>query len=283
MKNKVVVTLLILVVLLLAACGSRAGEIARLTDEIARMETEHSHLVDMINEQARTIIYLQTLIYGVEEQQSIKDAAQDEIMDSFMENLGSVAEFLGIHDLYITREDVVLQGNFAAAQSTFLGNGVKLFFRYRTWQGAIEWILLEYIVGPIHGPGFLISRPWWASRQDDMFDESFTMRFYRHWDYMDGPLYDYFDEEILPADWQGQVIYHMQSHLGIQIADLWYEGSHLVVDLTPAGTVPFNWGSLGGSMLSNSLFHSLATLPNVTGVEVLVGGQRRFSADHFAF
>ena len=278
MIKKITLTIILMLcaVLFLAACGG-------LADEIDRLENERYRLIAMNDEQIQIIADLTDLIAEIEEQQDIQSTIHDEILDSFMENLDSVAEFLGIHDLYIAREDIVLQGNFVEAQSTFFGGGVSLFFRYWTWQDEIEWVLLEYIVGPIGGPGFITGRPWWACAQEDMFEESFTMRIYRHWDYLDGPQYDNFYEEVLPMDWQGQVIYHMHVHLGIQIAGVWFEGSRLVVDLTPAGAVPFNWGSFGGTMLSNSLFDSLATLPNVTEVEVLVGGQRRVSSDHFNF
>jgi hypothetical protein len=89
--------------------------------------------------------------------------------------------------------------------------------------------------------------------------------------------------EIQPEGWQEQFIELMGRYAGIQIARLWYEGSRLVADLKPAGAVFFNWGSHGGHMRTRSLISSLASLPNVTEIEVLVGGQRGYAADHFSF
>lgn len=248
-----------------------------------------SNAPDYLDEPYACVVEERDLLIAEQEAQRYSSEAEAEaernkISYSFRAYLGDVAELLGIDALYVADEDIELQGNFVAARSTYQSNEVRLFFRYWLWGEEIQWVLMEYSVGGISGPGFLdAGRSWWQWKQEDIFFESFTMRFYSHIDIYPELNFYYFDEEVLPENWQGQVIGYMQRHAGIQLADLWFEGSRLVADLTPAAAMSFNWGSLGGSMRSRSLIDSLATLPYVTEIEVLVGGQRGVVADHFSF
>jgi len=272
--------LLLVLVLFLAACDGAADEITRLEETIAWLESERGLLTDAVSEKTLEISELQALVAELEEQQYAGDAAQDEILDSFMNNLNLVSGLLGIDDLYIAEEDIILHGNFATARSDDMYGGLELIFQYWRIGDEIRWVLLEYAVNWVSGPGFLDGgRSWWQLEQEE-FEESFTVRFYRYEDY---DIYEYFDEEISPQDWQRQVIDHMRAINGIRLADLWYEDYRLVADLTPAGAVPFNWGSTGGGLHTQMLINSLATMPNVTEIEVLVGGQRGVWADHANF
>ena len=266
--------LLLFLLLTLAACGNQDDEITRLESEVIRLSEEYNRLHKIINEQAQEIVNLQELLTESEQYDA-------RILESFRKNLDDVANFLGIYDLYIADEDITKLGNIVTAHTTVTGGGVHLTFRYWVWGDEIRWILLEYGIGPLYGPGKLdAGRSMWQWQQADLFSENFEMRFFRFSDFND---YEYFDAEIEYHNWQQQVISHMQTHSGIQIADLWYEESRIVVDLKPAGVVFFNWGSFGGAMRKLSLIESIATLPNITEIEVLVGGQRGVGADHFSF
>ena len=305
--------LLLIMALIFTACGSPA-------DELARLEEERDNLLEIVAEQNREITSLQLSLTRLERQHNSEtirlqesltalraqydrinstnrqlratvdsqhailasDERRDEILSSFMEQLDWVASFLGIDDLYIADEDIFVQGSIVTARTSYLGNGVVFTLRSWTSGEEIRWALLEYFMGPFNGPGPLdAGRSFWRWQwSGGRFDENFTMRFYRH-SVLD--VYEYFDEEIAYENWQEQVINHMLTHTGIRIADLWYEGTRLVVDLTPAGALPFNWGTTGSAMHGRSLRNSLATLPNVTEIETLVGGQRGVGTDHFQF
>jgi len=275
----------VLVLLFLMAYGRQSRILSNFEEEISYLETERQTLIHTLNEQTQKIADLQDEIAEFEAQRQTQVAIQDEILDSFMENLAWVAEFLGVDELYIVQEDISLHGNFVTASSdSFGGGGIRLFFRYQTWQEDIRWILLEYVIGSIRGPGFLDSENiMWRWPQESLFDENFIIRFYSYDDIWPEPIGDYTEQEISYYDWQYQVIKHMRAHKDIRIAGLWYEDSRLVVDITPASAVPFNWGSTGGAIRTRSFIDSLASLPNVFEIEVLVGGQRGVSADHFSF
>jgi len=277
--------LLLVLVLILAGCGSQAGETvyweeraAYLEEQVAALETERYQLVASVADLQATIAQMEGLVFP-------GGFTREEVIASFMDNLPAVAEFLGLDELYVPEEDIGLYGRLVTVRcSQGRVGGVTLTFTYRVSGGGISWRLIGYGIHAVGGPGFLdAGRSLWRWEQERLFDENFTMRFYRHSEFSPEPIYGYTSVEIEYEDWQAQVIYHMQTHTDIRLADLWYEGNRLVVDLTPWGAVPFNWGSHGSAMRGLNLTTSLATLPNVEEIEVLVGGQRGFSVDHFYF
>ena len=281
--KKICTLFLLICALFLMSCGNASGEISYLEDVISHLETERDSLIDEINSQALKIADLHNAI--TESEEKVYASIDDDILNSFMENLPSVAKFIGVDDLYVAVEDITQQGHFITASSeSFIGGRIQLTFRYWVWQDDIRWVLLEYSVGAIVGSGtFDGGHAVWQWQQEGMFDESFVMRFYSYEDIWPEPIGEYAEQEIVPYNWQSQIIEHMRTHKDIRIINLWYEESRLVVDITPASAVPFNWGSFGGAVRSRALIDSLASMPNVTEVEILVGGQRGVSADHFSF
>ena len=267
--------LLLFMLLFLTACTSQAQEIADLEAEIYNLSQEIERLNIIILESERAQV-----ANDVQESNASSDD-NDEIIYSFVNNLDSTRNFLGIYDLGFARSDIEIHGGFLTARTEFHGNGVELVFRH--WMSGDErrWELIEYMIGPISGPGKIDAGRsmgrWW---QSVLFDENFTIRIYR---YTDIDEYVYAEVEISYYDWQEQVKYYMQAHNSIQVYDLWYEGNRLVVDLKPAGVMFFNWGSHGGYTRTRSLIESLATMPNVRELEILVGGQRGYIGDHFSF
>jgi hypothetical protein len=128
-------------------------------------------------------------------------------------------------------------------------------------------------------------RSWWVWEQDMLFSENFIIRLYYYIDWINDVLeYEYWDFEVEFEEWQAQAAEAILVYTGIEVADLWYEqGTRLIADLTPETAVFFNWGTHGGHMRTRSLISSLFSFPNVTEIEVLVGGQRGVWADHFSF
>ena len=301
MKKALWLPLCLFLALALAACGGQADEaaLARMQTEIYQLQAEvyqltqeRDNLIDAVEEQGDEITYLQDSLARAERQyrnsgnrnrwlQSIIDlqnsiawdGRQDEMMASFRDQLDWVADFLGEGDLsWIFDENYmnfIIQGNsvIVGPRSTF---GFELQYR-----GNSRWAMTSYWNGIISGPGPLdAGRSWWRSDQARQFDENFTMRVYR---FSDWNIYEYREVEIEYQDWQEQV------RRLVGAADLWYEGTRLIVDLSPAAAVPFNHGSTGSAVRGFSLINSLATLPNVTEIELLVGGQRGMSTEHFHF
>ena len=276
--------ILISLVLILSACGGRTGEASRTEAE----------LKTAIYNRELEIIDLQKHIAILEIQREEFDArlydqasAQAEILNCFLQNLDWIAEFLGVQELYIPAENTTISGNFVEAHGRGDIYNISVILHRVAWRDEYIWELLSYNVNHVGGSAMPDGgRSAWRWEQYYLFDESFTVRFFSFID--NWPLtYSYSDEEILPHNWQAQIIDHMKAHTNIQIAHLWYESYHngkrLVVDLTPAAAVQFNWGTTGSYLRGRTLIDSMLTLPNVTELEILVGGQRGFSADHFCF
>ena len=268
----------LVLVFVLVGCSSHANEIAYLEERVADLEIERYQLIGSVVDLQATIAQMEGLGHA-------GGVTRDEILVSFIDNLDSVAAFLGLDELEVAEEDIVLHGDIVTAHfpvNILNQHRGRLIFRYWVWGEEIRWRLLEYEMGAASGPGFLHSgRYWWRSYRP--FDQNFAVRFALLNDSLDFDVLEYIEEEIEYEDWQAQVTAHMQAHTGIQLADLWYEENRLVVDLTPAASISFNFGSTAGIMRTVSLIASLSTLPNVEEIEVLVGGQRGVYDNHFSF
>jgi len=206
-----------------------------------------------------------------------------ELLESFMGNLPAVRQFMGMPELEIAQEDIEWHENLVAARGDYDRQPVNFTFRYYyDYQNEIRWVLLEYGVNWVGGPGFLdAGRSRWRWEQDKLFTEPFNLRVTHYLD-LPGPV-EHYDKTITPENWQQQVIDHISSHTGTQLADIWYEESRLVADVTPASAIYFNWGTTGGGCRQASLIESLKAMPNVSEIVVLIGGQRGMYADHFSF
>ena len=293
MTNRIVKIFTLLVILLLVGCNSQPDEttysqndathlqdeIPHFQDEIiASLEIEHHLLIEELERNNQRIAELEEELYRV------KTANQNGLLVGFLNNLESVSDFLGGNELNIDIDDITFDGDFVTVNSTIDHNGLQLIFHHRVLNDESRWVLLEYTLGPISGPGFLDGgRLVWQWQQGDLFDESFTVRFHRYDELWPEPTGNYIDEVITPNGWQQQVKNHTLDHKGIRIINLWYEETRLVVDITPMCAIPFDHGSFGGTVRTRSFVDTLKTLPNVTEVEILVGGQRGVSGSHFSF
>ncbi|MDR2168493.1 MAG: hypothetical protein LBE35_11705 [Clostridiales bacterium] len=235
-------------------------------------------LLDLLEQKNAIIAELENRIDELVQTQQDNAAEQEAIIDDFLENVDwtAIADFLGIPDLYIARENIELHGDFVFASGYFLfEDDMHLIFYHDDWAG---WRLLEYrvhwVVGRVDLP------PYWAWEQVRLFDSPFAVRFYNYFDFDD---YEVITREIEPEGWQRQVIEYMATYAHTHINHIWYEGSLLVADLKPAPAVFFNWGSTGGYLRTMMLINSLSSMPNVAEIQVLIGGQRGVAMDHFNF
>lgn len=284
-------------ILALAACGSQNDD-GHLEERVTFLEEERDGLIDVANKQIQEILGLQSLVADLEKKLANQANYEEAIVDNLMEKLGLVGFLLGLDKLEIPRENIAVQGNFVTAFgdveiarahfTTHHWLEVTFQFHHQSWADEIGWTFLRYSIGGISGPGTLL-RDRREQRQDGLFDENFIVRFFPivDWggEFWGATLEDipHFDEEISPYNWQEQIVRHMRTHTGIGIAGLWYDGNRLMVDLTPAASIFFDWGSSGSYQLTRALTDSLATLPNVAEMEILVGGQRGVEGSHFNF
>ena len=270
--------MLLTLILILAACGGQDDEIAYLKAEIA-------YLQDVIANLSENIAYLEATPRIEPDESPVVDGR---ILVSFTDNLEDVRVFLGLDELVVAEESISWMGNgfiFAVSENLWRDHSpVELLFEYRFWGESIGVRLIYYrVAGFGAGYGFTeAGRPW--RLQDHMFEESFVMRAIRH-DSNFFEIESYVEVVIEPENWQAQVVAHFDEFLGIRLFDVWYErDGRLVADLAPLCIgAPWNWGSTGGRVSTLNIIESLATLPNVTEIEVLVGGQRGVEADHFSF
>ena len=122
-----------------------------------------------------------------------------------------------------------------------------------------------------------------ASQPFDDLD-TISMRFYRY-------VYDKSYAEILayipidiPADnWRKEIPQLMLRHSDIHVLDLWLEGGRLYVDLCPECIIFFDMGSFSGYAMTTALVNSLASLPLVEEIFVLVDGAEGHYGSHFDF
>jgi hypothetical protein len=91
------------------------------------------------------------------------------------------------------------------------------------------------------------------------------------------------EEEIDGQNLWTEFIRLMREHTGIRVTDLWYQETRLYVDLAPVETIVFNWGTTGSAHRQNILLYTLFTLPDVTEIVILIGGEAGVYADHFSF
>ncbi|MCL2620202.1 MAG: hypothetical protein FWD97_04620 [Defluviitaleaceae bacterium] len=265
---------LLLLAIFLVACNAES-------DEIVRLEQEVLYLQDLVAElEGREPIVIEIPMEIVPE-------VSAEVVQSFMDNLPNVAKFLGVDYLNISEGNINWLGSgFVTAQSHYRTHDISITMRYTTHNDDIHWRLVEHNVSWVGGFGVIrAGRPKsWERDFCERFSDGFTMRIYRHLDNGGTPgIYEYYDVIISPDGWREQVIANMAEYLDIRLADLWFEGNRLIVDLTPATTIYFNWGSTGGHLRTQNLIRSLAGLPSVTEIEVLVSGRRGVEADHFSF
>ncbi|MCL2406729.1 MAG: hypothetical protein FWC95_02245 [Defluviitaleaceae bacterium] len=220
------------------------------------------------------------------------DDSHNVIMEaSLTEAIANAADFLGVE---LLRKEVTLFGFFMTVDAVTRCIGsidmdVHLIFHVDIMNDTeYAWRLLEYRLGPLSGPGQLdAARSWWQWETDEWFRSlgDFNMLIYN---YSDWNEFEMITETITADNWKSDVIHYMYLHTGIRIADIWVENGHmLVVDLTPAGAIPFDWGSTGSINRMNSLHLSMTGLRfnerGVGSLKIPVGGQRGIYGSHFSF
>ena len=118
-----------------------------------------------------------------------------------------------------------------------------------------------------------------------------TVRFYYHSTALDPNLYAlpeaflYNEEDIIAVEgFTATFRKLMYEHTGLQILDLWFDGSKLYVDLHESAIGFFDHhGTTGGAINATIFEKSLLSMSGISSFEVLVNGQRGIHGNHFNF
>jgi len=262
------------------------NEIHDLRYAISLLQNKIGVLEDEIAAQRSAVIGMES------EGQQAHLAAEGEVMQSLMEELDRAALLLGVESSLLTEGSIALYGNFAVVESLLRAElagfsnsseSIRVVLEHREmWNDEMRWWLLYYEVGFISGSAFSPFGNWEAAlANENRFDESFEIRLYRFDNVQEGQFVgEYFVKTIEPENWQKQIVCYMQAYMGVGLSGLWYEGDRLFVNLTPATANRVSYGSTAAITLQAMLLISMATLPGVSEIEVLVGGQRGFSFVH---
>ena len=210
-----------------------------------------------------------------------------------MANNDFLLDFLGGTGVTIIEREifVVSPGLVLAAVHTGIGS-VTALLEYTTHNSEIFWLVRSHsgsgfartdmrfeweldgqrstvsvLRDPLRGPAQLLSAPA-------------QVRIYRHNDWDD---YEYFEAAVSADNWSADMIALLHNYTGLRARDLWFDGSRLYVDFTFMDARIFNWGSFGSAMHVMTLLDSLATLPGVETIRVLIDGAADIEMDHSCF
>ena len=276
---------LLFVLFVLTACGDSSDEIELLRNEIAILQSDIANLhneIAFLEEEVSDYL----AIIGV---LTTSPAVDADVLAQLFGYLEHVQKFLGLKELAVAEDGIILlHDNIirVAAETSFRGfpSPIELLFSYEIWGDTIHIRLISYHAANYMSGGEISDggKSAWFWENENLFEESFTIKALRH----DANFFEveyYAELTIEPDNWESQIIAHFDEHLDIRLFGIWYEDDRLLVNLTPESAIYFNWGSTGGYIQTLNLIESLATLPNVYEIEVLVGGRRNEWADHFSF
>ncbi len=95
--------------------------------------------------------------------------------------------------------------------------------------------------------------------------------------------YAYSEKLITYADLVQDTIKNMNEYCGIKITAIWYEGNKICVDLDESEVYKLDAGSTAGWIETYVLLETFSSYPNVKEIEILIGGQKGMSGEHFSF
>ncbi|MCL1822935.1 MAG: hypothetical protein FWG44_01910 [Oscillospiraceae bacterium] len=95
--------------------------------------------------------------------------------------------------------------------------------------------------------------------------------------------YSYKNEVINVNNFADEFIHFMALHTGILVEDIWFEGKTIFIDLDGFGARNFDMGSSGSKDITMRILLTLANIPNVERVKVLIEGLGNAGGAHFDF
>ena len=112
-------------------------------------------------------------------------------------------------------------------------------------------------------------------------DDSFEVKFYFTND--GAQTFEYREVSISKSNMLKDTIDKMKEINDIQIDSIWSEGNNHYVDLNENVREKLDAGSAMSSAITGSIVRTLASYPDVETLEILLGGNRRESGEHFSF
>ena len=298
--KKMIVILVMLLAGLLAGCGGNRGELyetiaeqAALIDELQQTIIEQSALQQ---EQLDTIARLQSEIRARAENENNmlpSGLTEAEIREDFFQNAEALVRS-AVGEVYhsgpLREEDVILIISRDIGNTVFVqmhraqGNIVVVLSYRRNWDvREINWRVTGY--------GTLFFRAPFEDRRDSLTYiiaprepaeprhltdlETVTLPF--SW----GLGLESTEEVVQGANLWEEAIRLTRLHHGMQVRDIWYEGTILYVEMMPIHVNSFN-GGIGSILHGVSVRETFSAFPNATEVRFLVLG-RRFTVGYHGF
>jgi len=272
--------------LFLAACGSE--DYSQVLEEQAQMIEEQAQII----KELQNAIVQQNEYAEVEEQQYTAWSAphnftNEDIIANLLANVDVILEVTGGEGFVLDEERIAIGSWYVwtvgstIELSTHATASVRgdVLLTYVVWGGEIHWNVFAH---QVHHGMWQINVPIQGSP-----------RHFPRMGYVTARLYDFDDNtfeiksyevgQINAESWQEDVRRLMFEHTGIRLRDIWYDDRRLVVDLMPVEGIVADWGSTGGYIHTLRLIHSLASLPDVEEIKVLVGGEAGHGGSHFDF
>ncbi|MCL2375825.1 MAG: hypothetical protein FWC76_00375 [Defluviitaleaceae bacterium] len=210
--------------------------------------------------------------------------SDEEIIADLMDNAEIILQVTGGEGIVLNEEGITVgpwyvsvSGRMELSTHTWSGMSIDVLLTYIVQDGQIHWDVTAYWVQGIQQ----MHMPTQGGPSHFPRTGNVAVRFY---DFDDNTFEGtYITEQIAAASWQEDVKRLMFEHTGIRLRDVWYEDRRLVVDLMPVEGAIADWGSTGGHIHTLRLIHSLASLPDVEEIKVLVGGVGGHIGSHFNF
>jgi len=300
--KKILSFCIILLIILFTGCNNNHDElyaaIAEQAEHIEELQQTIQEQNDLRQEQFDAIAQLQEET-ETEEPPFWHGLTESQVRADFFQNAemlvrNAIGEMRG-EPAPLREEDVhlLISDRFVIVQAPDWGVGQSVaFLSYRqdhdnNWE--IVWTLTGYGTSFFPGvyadlefrnvaPPYVISAraPAEARQLTDL--ETVPLPFWTEWDSYDGePI----EETIQGAALWVDTIRLMREHYGIQIRDLWYEGTTLYVELMPNMVGRFNSG-IGNTLEGDAIRRTFEAFPNAADVRFLVLG-RRFPAGYLGF
>jgi len=127
-----------------------------------------------------------------------------------------------------------------------------------------------------------ITQPEEININQDILSETSEVKFYNFFDDGESITHEYqtvnISSENMPA-----VTNQNLGRAGIEVQNIYYEGSRLIVDLAPIMEQTMDHGSSGSLCKLHSMLYTFASFPGVKEIKILINGVEDIEGSHFSF
>ena len=222
-----------------------------------------------------------------------EDLTEEDVRRSLMENSealkADIEQFLGvavtfyddIEMFFLPQRGLLIEVDASRASQRWPFTALVYL---KAWPGSTAADIRWAVQAIDYGTLFVVT-PFTPRGVHQPFDglETINIRLYDLIWQEDGDELTYVTEEICAENWAQEAAVLIRQSSGLDIRDIWYEGNRLFADLTPATALMFGYSGHAAIHYSAVLLASLASLPYVEEIEILVGGTRGIFIDGFGY